>query len=88
MKKLLLTFFACGIILCLCGCENPEKQDTTTTTAVTTTEAVETTTAETTTTPAESVSETTTSRIGGFIVYDEMPEDGGEFEWEEVGTAE
>ncbi len=76
MRKLLMTALLSALMLCLCGCEPPASEETSTTT-----EAV-TTTAET------SASETTTSKIGGFIVYDEMPEDGGTFEWEEVDTAE
>ncbi len=90
MKKILTAILASALILSLSGCEDPEKQETTTpaettvtTTVTTTTTTAPETTAETTTTAEITASETTTSKIGGFIVYDELPEDGDT--WEEIG---
>lgn len=78
MKKLLMEALTVGIILSLCGCEDPEKQDAAVTTTVTTTSVA--TTAET------SASETTTGKVGGFIVREEAP--GADIEWDEIGNAE
>ena len=91
MKKILIAAFALSVVLSLSGCEDPEKQETTTpaettvtTTTTTTTTTVSETSAEAAATTAEiTAPETTTSRIGGFIVYDQLPEDGDS--WEEIG---
>ena len=56
-----------ALILSLSGCNPPENEEQTTTTAETTV--------------SEAPAETTTSSLGGFIVYDMLPED--EISWEE-----
>ena len=90
MRKLLFAAFVTAATLCLCGCEPPGSEGDTITASVTTTvqETTETTTttAVTTTIAENSVSETTTSKIGGFVIYDGPGEDSGS--WEDIGTAE
>ncbi len=84
MRKILTAAFVAAVMICLCGCEPPEKEETTTTTATTT--ATTTTTSAVTTaseTEEQTVSETTTGKVGGFIVYEEAP--GADIEWEEIG---
>jgi len=78
MKKLLMAALAVGIIFSICGCEDPEKQNVTTTTSVTTTLVI--------ITEEITPSETTTGKVGGFIVREEAP--GADIEWDEIGNAE
>lgn len=72
MKKIIMLIFTLAVIVSVSGCEPPEKEAEFTTTATTT---VQTTTA---------VSETTTDRIGGFIIEEVAP--GGDIEWEDIGS--
>lgn len=82
MKRKLLTILISIAVLSLCGCNPPDKEEETTTASAATTTASTTVTTE----ASESVeaSETTTGRVGGFIVYDDAP--GADIEWEEIGT--
>ena len=74
MKKIFLAALIITVVLCVSSCEPPEKpeSETTTTTSLTS----ETTTAQTS---EEAVSETTTGRIGGFIIEEMAP--GGDIQW-------
>lgn len=88
MKRIITAVFVSALIVCLCGCENPEKKEASTTTTVVTT--TEQTVSETITQAAETTeqtsAETTTGKIGGFIIYDEAP--GADVTWEDIGAEE